>query len=157
MPQRRSACLEHFLSGNQGYSCRIRSTSSITYIAILLVGIANSFPGKGSLPPRSRPCSSRHGRRSRSIGISVHLRSEYAAARRTGRRELEGYLRRRLQRAGCDLALLEPEALEVLHQAARGLPQVNGLAHYALAAAALDHASTLSAGHVERARGELKL
>ena len=55
------------------HPCRIRSTSSTTSIAILPVGIANSFPGRarflGSLPPHSRPCSSRHGRCSSSIGI----------------------------------------------------------------------------------------
>ena len=71
------------------------------------------------------------------------------------RNELENYLRQRLQRAGCELPLLEPEAL---YQAARGLPrQVNRLAHYALAAAALDDARTVSAAHFERARGEVQL
>lgn len=75
-----------------------------------------------------------------------------------GRSELEDYLRQRLQRAGCELPLLEPAALEALHQAARGLPrQVNRLAHYALAAAALAKARTVSAEHVASARGELNL
>ena len=44
--------------------------------------MANSFPGRalsvGSLPPRARPCSSRHGRRSGSNRNSVHRRSESA-------------------------------------------------------------------------------
>ena len=46
---------------------------------------------------------------------------------------------------------------------ARSMPSVvtrasqNRLAHYALAAAALDKARTVSAAHVERARGELNL
>ena len=48
--------------------------------------------------------------------------------------------------AGCEWPLLEPTAVEALHQAAHGLPwQVNRLAHSALAAAE----------HVERTSGEL--
>ena len=63
-----------------------------------------------------------------------------------GREELEPYLRL----AGCELPLPEPEAL---HQASRGLPrQVNRLAHYALAAAALEQARTVTAAPVECAR-----
>ena len=52
------------------HSCRIRSTSSVTSIATLLVGVADSFSGRarssGSQPPRSRLCSSRPRRCSRS-------------------------------------------------------------------------------------------
>ena len=58
----------------QPHSCRIRSASSITFIAILHVGIANPLlaiaRSLGTLPPRARPRSSRPGRCSRSIGTT---------------------------------------------------------------------------------------
>ena len=73
------------------------------------------------------------------------------------RAELGESVQHRLRLAGCELPLLEPAALEALHQAAHGLPrQVNRLAHYALAAAALEQVRTVSAAHVERARGEVR-
>ena len=73
------------------------------------------------------------------------------------RAELGEYVQHRLRLAGCEVPLLEPEALEALHQAAHGLPrQINRLAHYALAAAALEQVRTVSAAHVERARGEVR-
>ena len=73
------------------------------------------------------------------------------------REELEPYLRHALARAGCQLELFEPAACQALFQASHGLPrQVSGLAHFALAAAALDQARTVSAEHVRRACEELR-
>ncbi len=68
------------------------------------------------------------------------------------REELEPYLRHGLARAGCELELFEPAACQALFQACHGLPrQLSALAHLALAAAALEQASAVSAEHVRRA------
>ena len=73
------------------------------------------------------------------------------------REELEPYLAHALRLAGCELPLFEPAAGQALFQASHGLPrQVSSLAHYALAAAALDKARTVSAEHVQRACDELR-
>ena len=51
-----------------------------------------------------------------------------------------------------------PPAVEALFQSARGLPRlVNRIAHYALTAAALNHARTVTAEHLEHAVAELRL
>ncbi len=72
------------------------------------------------------------------------------------RDELEAYLAHRLALAGCQLPLFEAPALEALFQASRGLPrQVNRYAHYALIAATLDQARTVSAEHLQRSCQEL--
>ena len=72
------------------------------------------------------------------------------------RDELEPYLAHRLSLAGCQLPLFEPAALEALFQASRGLPRrINGIAHYALAAAAIDQARAVSSQHLERGCQEL--
>ena len=66
------------------------------------------------------------------------------------RDELEPYLAQRLGLAGCQLPLFAPAAIEALFQASRGLPrQINRIAHYALAAAALDQARSVSSEHIE--------
>ena len=70
------------------------------------------------------------------------------------RDEVDAYIKHRLRLAGCELPLFEEPAVEALFQSARGLPrQINRIAHYALSAAALDEARTVSAEHLQRARG----
>ena len=65
---------------------------------------------------------------------------------------LEPYLQHVLRLAGCEVPLFEPEACQALFQASHGLPrQVNSLAHYALTAAALAKARTVSPEHVRQA------
>ena len=62
-----------------------------------------------------------------------------------------------LRLAGCELPLFEAPAVEALFQSARGLPrQINRIAHYALAAAALDKARTVNADHLQHALDELR-
>ena len=73
------------------------------------------------------------------------------------RDELEAYLCHRLRLAGCQLELFEKPACEAIFQAARGLPRnVDRVAHFALAAAALDGERAVSAAHVERSLGEVR-
>ena len=68
------------------------------------------------------------------------------------REELEPYLQHVLRLAGCEVPLFEPEACQALFQASHGLPrQINSLAHYALTAAALAKARTVSPEHVRQA------
>ena len=70
--------------------------------------------------------------------------------------ELAGYLVHRLRLAGCELPLFEPPAVEALFQATHGLPRkVNRLAHYALSAAAIEKARTVTPEHVQAAREEV--
>ena len=74
------------------------------------------------------------------------------------RDKLDAYLTHRLRLAGCELPLFEPPAVEALFNSARGLPRlINRIAHYALTAAALNHARTVTAEHLEHAVGELRL
>ena len=64
----------------------------------------------------------------------------------------------RLRLAGCELPLFEPPAVEALFQSTRGLPRlINRIAHYALTAAALGNARTVTAEHLEHAVAELRL
>ena len=73
------------------------------------------------------------------------------------REEVDAYLTHRLRLAGCELPLFEAPAVEALFQSARGLPrQINRIAHYALAAAALDKARTVNADHLQHALDELR-
>ena len=68
------------------------------------------------------------------------------------REELPAYLTHRLHLAGCELPLFEPPALEALFAATQGMPRkVNRLAHYALSAAALDQAQTVTSDHLQAA------
>ena len=54
--------------------------------------------------------------------------------------------------------LFEPPAVEALFQSARGLPRlINRIAHYALTAAAVKGAHTVTAEHLEHAVAELRL
>ena len=74
-----------------------------------------------------------------------------------GRDEVDAYIKHRLRLSGCELPLFEEPAVEALFQSARGLPrQINRIAHYALSAAALDEARTVSAEHLQRALEELR-
>ena len=74
------------------------------------------------------------------------------------RDELDAYLSNRLRLAGCELPLFEPPAIEALSQSARGMPRlINRVAHYALTAAALANARTVTAVHLEHAVAELRL
>ena len=73
------------------------------------------------------------------------------------RSELDHYLTHRLRLAGCETPLFEPPAVEALSQSTRGLPRlVNRIAHYALTAAAVKGARTVSAEHLEHAVAELR-
>jgi type II secretory pathway predicted ATPase ExeA len=72
------------------------------------------------------------------------------------REELSEYLTHRLRLAGCELPLFEPPAIEALFQATQGLPRkVNRLAHYALSAAAIAKAHSVSAEHLQAALEEV--
>ena len=73
------------------------------------------------------------------------------------RSELDAYLTHRLHLAGCELPLFEPPAVEALFHSARALPRlINRIAHYALTAAAVKGARTVSAEHLEHAVAELR-
>ena len=72
-----------------------------------------------------------------------------------GREELPEYLAHRLHLACCELPLFEPPAIEAIFQATQALPRkVNRLAHYALTAAAIAKAKTVSVEHVQAALTE---
>jgi type II secretory pathway predicted ATPase ExeA len=72
------------------------------------------------------------------------------------REELPDYLSHRLRRAGCELPLFEPPAVEALFQATQGMPRkVNRLAHYALTSAALHQAKTVTIEHIQNALEEI--
>jgi type II secretory pathway predicted ATPase ExeA len=72
------------------------------------------------------------------------------------REELPRYVAHLLRRAGTELALFEPAALEALFQATGGLPRkVNLLGHHALLAAAVARAQTVTAEHVQAALAEV--
>ena len=73
------------------------------------------------------------------------------------RSELDAYLSHRLHLAGCELPLFDPPAVEALFHSARALPRlINRIAHYALTAAAVKGARTVSAEHLEHAVAELR-
>ena len=66
--------------------------------------------------------------------------------------ELPEYLNHRLRLACCELPLFEPSAIEAIFQATQALPRkVNRLAHYALTAAAIAKAKTVTDEHVQAA------
>ena len=72
------------------------------------------------------------------------------------RDDFASYLAHHLRRAGTELALFEPAAVEALFQGTQGLPRkVNLLAHHALNAAALARAKTVTAEHVTAALPEV--
>jgi type II secretory pathway predicted ATPase ExeA len=70
--------------------------------------------------------------------------------------EVVQYLAHLLRRAGTELPLFEPAALEAIFQATQGLPRrVNQLAHHALIAAAVAKAKVATAEHVQAALAEV--
>lgn len=72
------------------------------------------------------------------------------------RDELPAYLAHLLRRAGTDLPLFEPAAIEAIFHASKGLPRkINLLAHHTLLAAASDKAKAASDEHVQRALPEV--
>jgi type II secretory pathway predicted ATPase ExeA len=72
------------------------------------------------------------------------------------RDELPNYVTHLLRRAGTELPLFEPAALEAIFQATQGLPRkVNLLGHHALLAAAVAKAKSVSAEHVQAALPEV--
>ncbi len=73
-----------------------------------------------------------------------------------GRDEVPTYLTHLLRRAGTELPLFEPAAVEALFQATKGLPRkLNLLAHHTLIAVALAKAKTATADHVQAALAEV--
>ena len=79
-------------------------------------------------------------RRRLSMAVHESLSQRLVVRRHIGsldRDELDAYLEHRLRRAGCELPLFEPPAVEALFESSRGLPrQINRTAHYALSVAA---------------------
>ena len=115
---------------------------SETRMGLLLVGLTEL---------RRRLAMAVHESLSQRLVVRHHLNG-------LDRDELDPYLSHRLRLAGCELPLFDPPAVEALFQSARGLPRlVNRIAHYALTAAALNHARTVTAKHLEHAVAELRL
>jgi general secretion pathway protein A len=72
------------------------------------------------------------------------------------RDETGAYLTHLLRRAGTELMLFEPPAVEAIFQASQGLPRkINLLAHHGLVAAAITKAMTVTADHVAAALPEV--
>jgi type II secretory pathway predicted ATPase ExeA len=72
------------------------------------------------------------------------------------RDETGAYVTHLLRRAGTELPLFEPAALEATFQASQGLPRkINLLAHHGLIAAAIAKAKAVTADHVAAALTEV--
>jgi type II secretory pathway predicted ATPase ExeA len=72
------------------------------------------------------------------------------------RQEAGEYLTHLLRRAGTELPLFEPAAVEALFQASKGLPRkLNLLAHHGLIAAAIAKTRTVTADHIAAALDEV--
>jgi general secretion pathway protein A len=72
------------------------------------------------------------------------------------REEAAQYIAHRLRRAGTELPVFEPAAVEAIFQASGGLPRrINGLAHHTLLAAAVAKAKVATADHVQAALAEV--
>ncbi len=72
--------------------------------------------------------------------------------------EVGGYISHRLQLAGCESELFEPEALNALALASKGLPRVlDRLTHFALVAAAQNKSRMVTSVHVAGALDEQDL
>jgi len=103
----------------------------------------------GQTELRRRLAMSVHEALNQRIVVRYHLPS-------LTRDETSAYLSHLLRRAGTELPLFEPAAVEALHQASQGLPRrVNLLAHHALIAAAIAKARTVTADHVAAALTEV--
>jgi type II secretory pathway predicted ATPase ExeA len=98
----------------------------------------------------------------RRLGMAVHEAFNQRIVVRhhiTGltREELPAYLAHLLRRAGTELPLFEPAAIEAIFQATLGLPRkINLLAHHALTAAALGRCRVVTAEHVQAAIPEVQ-
>lgn len=97
----------------------------------------------------------------RRVGMAVHealnqriiVRHHLAGLTRE---ELPLYLVHLLRRAGTELPLFEPAAVEAIFQASGGLPRkVNSFAHHSLNAAAAARAKMVTAEHVQAAAPEV--
>jgi type II secretory pathway predicted ATPase ExeA len=72
------------------------------------------------------------------------------------REETGQYIAHLLRRAGTELPLFEPAAVEAIFQSSQGLPRkINQLAHHSLVAAAVAKARAVSADHVAAALPEV--
>jgi general secretion pathway protein A len=72
------------------------------------------------------------------------------------RDEVSAYLLHLLRRAGTELPLFEPAAVEAIFQSSQGLPRkINRLAHHSLIATAVAKARTVTADHVAVALTEV--
>jgi type II secretory pathway predicted ATPase ExeA len=72
------------------------------------------------------------------------------------REETGQYIAHLLRRAGTELPLFEPAAVEAIFQTTGGLPRrVNGLAHHTLLAAAVAKAKVATVDHVQAAISEV--
>jgi general secretion pathway protein A len=97
----------------------------------------------------------------RRIGMAVHEALSQRIVVRyhlppLTRDETAAYLSHLLRRAGTELPLFEPAAVEAIFQASGGLPRrVNGLAHNTLLAAAVAKAKVATADHVQAAVAEV--
>jgi len=97
----------------------------------------------------------------RRLGMAVHEALNQRIVVRyhlpgLSREEVTEYLHHLTKRAGCELPLFEPAAIEAIFQATKGLPRKIGLlAHHTLLAAALDKAKSATEEHVQRALPEL--
>ena len=97
----------------------------------------------------------------RRVGMAVHEALSQRIAVRfhlpaLTRHELPLYLAHLLRRAGTELPLFEPAAIETIFQATSGLPRkANLLAHNALIAAALGKHKVVTAEHVQAALREI--
>jgi type II secretory pathway predicted ATPase ExeA len=99
---------------------------------------------------RRRVAMSVHEALNQRIVVRYHLKP-------LSRDELQEYLAHLLRRAGTELPLFEPPAIEAIFQASKGLPRkVNLIAHHTLLAAALDKAQAASEEHVQAALPEVQ-
>ena len=109
-------------------------------LSLLFVGLSDL---------RRRISMSAHKSLDQRIVIRFHLEG-------LEREELSEYLQYRLRLAGCELPLFEPPAIEAIFQATRALPRkINRLAHYALTAAAIAKAKSVTDEHVADALTEI--
>jgi general secretion pathway protein A len=97
----------------------------------------------------------------RRIGMAVHEALSQRVVVRyhlpaLTRDECAAYVAHLLRRAGTELPLFEPAAIEAIFQATQGLPRrVNLLAHHALIAAAVSKNKVATADHVQAALTEV--
>lgn len=72
------------------------------------------------------------------------------------RDELPAYLTHLLRRAGTEMPLFEPAALEAIYHATAGVPRrINSIAHHALNAAAIARATVVTSEHIQAALPEV--